>query len=492
MRIQLKKKHKLNNAGMTLVEILIAMAILSVALVPLMYSFVNMARYNMRAREVQQTTVLAQTVIENCKAYSYEEIEDQITGSSFSFIDNINGPTAKVGDSFYISKVKAENQFYDVVLSVNAYERLVDDGAGGSAIMTSYDMMELNSMNPSLDAIFTVKTESWDDPGTTDIESGTFAESLDYEMYNAALQDISDKMALQAEAALEAFKLSGTIDEKLTVIEDVYLSIDDVKTELGSDFEMYRDIAIDITQSGTTEKVWVTYTYKYKVAGGSFTHIFTVTDPMGEVADGYLTSNLDCTGEILVGSHKFLIYSNEASYADAHKTHVDNIYFFYYPAYDTISGSTVASQPYAYKGDVITINNGLSRTDLNLHLVKQKNLLFSDADLSILDEAYNPTITGSGVLTNVYHNLYDNVVDGTSTANVVSFVDPLKPVVTYNMYSVEHKDTMYSMETDKELMYTVVVDVYKSGALQTDGAGNVSLDTGKSPVLSMDGTFLDW
>ena len=83
MKKSIHKKRKLNNSGMTLVEIIVAIALLSIAIVPLMYAFVNVARFSGKARGLQQETVIAYTVMENCKALSAEEIEEQMTNGTF-------------------------------------------------------------------------------------------------------------------------------------------------------------------------------------------------------------------------------------------------------------------------------------------------------------------------------------------------------------------------------------------------------------------------
>ena len=68
------KMRKVNNRGMSLIEILIAMTLLSVAIVPWMYCFVNIARFSAKGRALQHTSVMAQTVMENCKAYSRRRV----------------------------------------------------------------------------------------------------------------------------------------------------------------------------------------------------------------------------------------------------------------------------------------------------------------------------------------------------------------------------------------------------------------------------------
>ena len=71
-----KLKHKLNrnlnNRGFSLVEILIAVAILVLCAVPLLKAFVTSAQTNARARQNLNATTLAENIMEEIKAAGVE------------------------------------------------------------------------------------------------------------------------------------------------------------------------------------------------------------------------------------------------------------------------------------------------------------------------------------------------------------------------------------------------------------------------------------
>ena len=69
MSIWRLRRKKINNMGMSLVEIIVAMAVLMIVTVPILYTFVYSAHFNARAKLRQQTIAAAQTVMENLKAY---------------------------------------------------------------------------------------------------------------------------------------------------------------------------------------------------------------------------------------------------------------------------------------------------------------------------------------------------------------------------------------------------------------------------------------
>ncbi len=119
---------KRNNVGMSLVEVVAAIAILSIVILAVLQSFVYSARYNARSRERQQTTAAAQTVMENFKAYSVQEIYDQfvsydpnVSGSGYhlngglgSYYEGVPGGYLK----FEISHMQYQEELYDVRIDV--------------------------------------------------------------------------------------------------------------------------------------------------------------------------------------------------------------------------------------------------------------------------------------------------------------------------------------------------------------------------------------
>lgn len=72
------KERKLNkNAGFSLVELLIAVTILAIIVIPLLHMFVTTARLNGKAKQKQRATTVAQNLIEGMKAYDIDELRKQ-------------------------------------------------------------------------------------------------------------------------------------------------------------------------------------------------------------------------------------------------------------------------------------------------------------------------------------------------------------------------------------------------------------------------------
>lgn len=72
-----KKKQNRSNQGFTLVEVLVAVAILAIAVAPILSSFVGTARINSTARRKLTATTIAESLMESVKAYSLFDVAKQ-------------------------------------------------------------------------------------------------------------------------------------------------------------------------------------------------------------------------------------------------------------------------------------------------------------------------------------------------------------------------------------------------------------------------------
>lgn len=65
------------NAGFSLVELLIAVAILAIIVIPLLHMFITTTRINVKSRQTLRATTVAQDIMEGLKAYTVEEVVAQ-------------------------------------------------------------------------------------------------------------------------------------------------------------------------------------------------------------------------------------------------------------------------------------------------------------------------------------------------------------------------------------------------------------------------------
>lgn len=149
------KERELNNAGLTLVELLIAMVILAIIVTPILKNFVSSARINTKSRHTMNATGLCETLMEEFESRKVSEMVDVLV--------NDYGYNAPVYDETYdnIYSVKGVETLlsgtkYDVKITLNGhdtYEALnqqtvydIQNFAGGTnAIYSDMETMELHA-----------------------------------------------------------------------------------------------------------------------------------------------------------------------------------------------------------------------------------------------------------------------------------------------------------------------------------------------------------
>lgn len=133
-------QSKLNrkNAGFSLVELLVAITILAIIVIPLLNSFLSSHKLNVKSRQTLRATTVAQDIMEGLKAYNLEELKTQFNDPSEGFyvIDDsmikgeIKEETAMEVDEhgnpcdglyyFSMSKVTMQGTEYDALIKVDA------------------------------------------------------------------------------------------------------------------------------------------------------------------------------------------------------------------------------------------------------------------------------------------------------------------------------------------------------------------------------------
>ncbi|MCM1121038.1 MAG: prepilin-type N-terminal cleavage/methylation domain-containing protein [Eubacterium sp.] len=93
-----EENRKTPDAGFSLIELLVAVTILAIIVIPLLHMFVTSTRINVKSRQKLRATTLAQDIMEGLKAYTLEEVSAQ-----FEPPDGMGGNTYHYpADGFYI------------------------------------------------------------------------------------------------------------------------------------------------------------------------------------------------------------------------------------------------------------------------------------------------------------------------------------------------------------------------------------------------------
>ena len=159
-----RRSSKASNAGFSLVELLIAVTILAIIVIPLLHMFVTSTRINVKSRQMLRGTTVAQDIMEGLKAYTLEEVKAQFTppdgvgaGSYFYpsegfYVVNANmiqggvreiteleitDPTNPDSEIYYfgIQNLKMQGSEFDALIKLDAstYTEAKVDGVGGGA-----------------------------------------------------------------------------------------------------------------------------------------------------------------------------------------------------------------------------------------------------------------------------------------------------------------------------------------------------------------------
>lgn len=86
-----KRCRETADAGFSLIELLIAVTILAIIVIPLLHMFVTSTRINVKARQTLRATTVAQDIMEGLKAYTLEEVSAQfeppegVSGSGYHY-----------------------------------------------------------------------------------------------------------------------------------------------------------------------------------------------------------------------------------------------------------------------------------------------------------------------------------------------------------------------------------------------------------------------
>lgn len=448
--------EKLNNKGMSLVEIIIAMVILTIVVIPVLQVLITTTGFNTRAKQKQMTMNTAEAVMETFKAYDLEELckmydafpsESGLRGATTSVTGFRTGLMGVVEENpvfaggqfvpsplgnylFTASNVQTDFGSYDVDIRVDKKEL---PSAG-----LEQDVLNISSLNEYTDAIFLCSYD-WDDMARREI------------MQRVVDEINADTESLRSDYTIDDF----TFNDKWIYQRVMILDFRQVGTRITGTFQMYYYYQVEDA-----------YAPEYDKVGGGRKKYY---HPSPEYFYIPITND-DGT----VGTQK-LFYDNLATGAK-----LENVYLYFYPNYFTYTDGAGSSQ--AATQDVCRIYSDLE-IDPDYHFFQQRTpyadpLPAADANLQLLESRYRNIIlhyfelrSGKLEKPKVYHNmnvnLYDmsyspldrNPVLGYSVTDRASInTEEVAPSYTPGIIASEVFDR--KLATSRPLLYSVEVRVY--------------------------------
>ena len=291
---QLNKK----NQGYTLIEVLISMAILAIATLPILSSFASAAKINSKSRRQENANSLVQELTERFKALSLTQLlADTTYGMTCTGSDASGNYTFQTAECS-VGGDSSSNRFY-ATIELSPNKSITNTSTGVSTITST--PYEINS---------------YDMPVFADVND---ADKHNYVIMNQLFQNDS-----------------GVADE----FRNQFPEISDIDGVLEED--IYRKVTVDVSGNTIKTKVWY-YAEKVMIDEN---HVVTALEatpahPVGttivrQVEDGSRELNTDT-----------YVYTDTL-------TNIENIYLFY-SAYDRFSGLTVARDTFEINLDNSTM-----------------------------------------------------------------------------------------------------------------------------------------
>lgn len=151
------KEGQLNNAGFSLVELLIAMVVLAIIVVPLLHSFVTSARTNAKSRSTMHATAIAEDVMEMFEAHSLEEMAEIYEGETpEGFTNTVNRDVNGDGTGIWKYTVRDDSttsSTYDVVITMDPTRTEYD-------MFNDKDIVELENLSGGRNAVYAEAEDS--------------------------------------------------------------------------------------------------------------------------------------------------------------------------------------------------------------------------------------------------------------------------------------------------------------------------------------------
>ena len=407
MRKQQANK-KLNNAGFSLVELLVGVMILAIISIPMLKSFGMAAKMNAKSKKALKETTVAQDIMEGLKAYNKKELDIQFNPGAvdeedheLKIIDStmVHGgrgiavsasefPTATgIGTDgvyyYYMKQVEDRNEkdkFFDVLIKLDATPymegspNLKGDPSTGGLAFNNTDFASIGGVNGTSDGNY---SEPMSVPGRDGVADKVIKECIDafdltyYDEETGTMKRISEDSG-------SAFEEVETLDKLLTKLgipKNNLSRVIDIKVEKGTGY----------TAEEHVFDAEVTFTYTFKNVPG-------YTNPIDHTSNFVTHGGVD---ELPISGFTG-----------------DNFYLFYYPLY--LSGA----------GTTDTINIDLTDLPIDadntfrVYVVKQYDNAVSDAlDEAALRNAENTyrsaikvatgNVAGVRLRTNIGQNLAD-------------------------------------------------------------------------------------
>ena len=449
-----RREYTPDDRGMTLVEVMLAMVILAIIVVPLSHAFVSAARVNQDARRRLRITTAAQDLMEGMVANNLEELAYSVYYPEI-ITESITG--------------KPVNEGFDVI------KRSLVTGAMNEVRCTSIAsngaVTGLSNTNPA-------SADEDDHPCIVSTDAGVtydFVKKQNNGKYYFALQNVTmenDNPNLRADVLIEvdasAYREGSSSVSGNSALHNNTPIVDINGMDNTKDFIFQEDVAMMLSDLNAS------YYTSYNL-----TDMVTKIDvTLSKINDGGVDRpklHYHCRLEAKNNSAHYI--EDVQDYTGL--SEVRNIYLFYYPTYNAASGGS------AVPDEIEFTNDGLYNN--HLYILKQENDTYSGFIDSYeqnykCDVSINENDPGGKVLTSIRTNLDYNLYDISHNSGEMTKMSFPQATYTYNG-SVKDDDFWAAMTGDvggskkDDRLYDFNIYVYEEGSI-ADGltSGSISAD----------------
>ncbi len=468
------RSRRLDNRGMTLVELLIAITILAIITVPLLHAFISAASVNMNSRKKLRITTTAQDVMEGLRADDLEELALQIYYPA-GIVEGITGNVIR--DGFRI----IDRNLVKGSMSENRCVIAADGSVSGfSSVSDTAVSDDDKPCISSTDGGVTYKFNN--KPG------GKYYFYLqDVTVETGGTSNYFVDVLMKVDAT--PYRTGGTVSPNSIPLVDI------------SDMNDSKDVVFELKESDLLSAI-----------NGANSTTYSMQDMVMDI-------DVEIDKNNVGGTDEFITRMNYKMYAKAHPAHnksetmqatrseLRNVFLFYNPTYNGKNNFAAATP------DSITFKNN-DLVDNTFYIVRQYDGSLSNigtweenyrCNVNIIGEMLTDTKPHTMIRTNLDYSLKDIMLnaaaggDGTYSElpthqatykyNGINMTSDERNAIVNNMGG-ESYSVVDPMSGDKfnDRLYDVDIYVYDKGSIaeaKTNG-GNISSD---KLLVTLDGTI---
>ena len=400
------RKGKLNNSGFSLVEVLVAIVILAIISLPVLSTFSNAARINVKARRTENANTAINNIVEEARIVSIDDLANGNGKYNYQTLGTSNN-TYLVADKGqqYFTGVDGEKYFIRTKFNSNPYNSNANAAAGNKK--TNND---INSAGLSVYADITASNSYVYRDDSADTEAIKYFSDLN-------------------KTAVSRTDISKTIDVTISIKEK-------------SSNHFTQDISVNVT-------------YKYIKEAGKYPKYPDYTDRSMDMVTWEFPAHV-------TGSGTSAVYTISGELKDNAK----NMYIFYTP----YQGEAVSGKSYTDTVTETEMTSGSVATErINInydypasfsmtsadHVIKDINVYLFEME-KVVDTS---TVAGSPVYKKMATNISNVYING---VNAISSANGTTPVTVYSNIERwgEKNSALTKHINNKNVLYQMTVDVW--------------------------------